>query len=148
MLKKNAGKSAFSDHISLKTDIISLEYSQGYWVSGRGNGWDLNVPFKPKPNTPPDFSQTIRKGNLAPGEDRVWSLYLARQPAISKWTYQMRYCVTKKVCGGVKCKSIPEPIEYKNHKKLQQFCQERIVSMCVFQNAVCINSQERRETGF
>lgn len=115
LLRKNAGKSAFSDHLSLKTDIISLEYSQGYWVSGRGNGWDLSVPFKPKPNTSPDFAQTIRKGNLAPGEDRVWSLYLARQPAISEWTYQMRYCVTKKVHGGVKCKSIPEPIEYKKH---------------------------------
>lgn len=115
-------------------------------MSGRGNGWDLSVPFEPKPNTSPDFAQTSRKGNLAPGEDRVWRLYLARQPAISEWTYQMRYCVTEKVRGGVKCKSIPEPIEYKNHKKLQHVCQERRV--CVFQNAVCINSQERRETGF
>lgn len=82
-------------------------------MSGRGNGWDLSVPFKPNPNISPDLAQPIRKGNLAPGEDRVWSLHLARQPATSEWTFQMRYSVTKKVHGGVKCKSIPEPIANK-----------------------------------
>lgn len=83
-------KSAFSDQLPFKTDIISLEYSQGYWVSGRRNGWDPTVPFKLNPNTSPDLAQPIRKGNLEPGEDSVWSLHLARQPATSEWTFQMR----------------------------------------------------------
>lgn len=83
-------------------------------MSGRGNGWDLIVPFNLNPNTSPDLAQPIRKGNLAPGEDRVWSLHLARHPATSEWTFQMRHSVTKKVHGGVKCKSIPEPIANNN----------------------------------
>lgn len=96
LFRKNAVKSSFSDQLPFKTDIISLEYSQGYWVSGRGNDWDLTVLCKPNPNTSPDLAQPIRKGNLAPGENRVWSLHLARQPATSEWTFQMRYSVTKK----------------------------------------------------
>lgn len=60
------------------------------------DGWGWTAPFKPNPNTSPDLVQPIRKGNLAPGEDRVWSLHLAGGPATSEWTFQMRYSVTKK----------------------------------------------------
>lgn len=59
------------------------------------DGCDCTAPFKPNPNTSPDLVQPIRKGNLAPGEDRVWSLHLAGQSATSEWAFQMQYSVTK-----------------------------------------------------
>lgn len=101
----------------LTQDSISLEYSQGYWVTRRGNGWDLSVPFKPKPNTSPDFAQTIRKGNLAPGKIGfgacTWHPSQPSQNGPTRWDIVS----PKKVCGGVKCKSIPEPTEYKKTQK-------------------------------